>query len=56
MGRGPGVTNGLNLFHDTLNMTNSGWAPGTNWFAVPRPTLDEEQEIQSWRCSWRLWI
>ena len=26
---GPGVTNGLNLFHDTLNMTNSGWAPGT---------------------------
>jgi type II secretory pathway component PulK len=49
---GPGVTNGLNLFHDTLNMTNSGWAPGTViGLLYPDPTLDEEQEIQSWRCS-----
>ena len=48
---GPGVTNGLNLFHDTLNMTNSGWAPGTViGLLYPNPTPDEEQEIQSWRC------
>ena len=26
---GPGSTNGFNLFFDTLNLTNSTWAPGT---------------------------
>lgn len=49
---GPGVTNGMNLFLDTLNLTNSAWAPGTViGLLYPNPTPKEEEEISSWRCS-----
>ena len=37
----------VELFHDTLNMTNSGWAPGTVIGLHPNPTPDEEQRSKA---------
>ncbi len=56
---GPGSTNGFNLFFDTLNLTNSDWAPGTVLGLMypedAASTADQQAKLddvkENWQCS-----
>ena len=56
---GPGSTNGFNLFFDSLNLTNSTWAPGTVLgLMFPEDsvvTAEQQAKLEdvreNWRCS-----